>query len=334
MKLSIVTTMYHSEPYLREFHQRILAVAESITPDLEFVFVNDGSPDHALATAVALAAEDARVRVVDLSRNFGHHKAMMTGLGHATGDYVFLIDVDLEEPPESLSAFWRELQARGCDVVFGVQAQRHGPWFQRVTGSLYYRLFNLLSDMPVARDLLTARLMSRRYVEALLLHGEQLFNIEGLWAHTGFEQVPLEINKTGHKGSSTYTLRKKIAYVLHAVTAFSTKPLHYIAASGLFITCSAALYIVWLFIQYFATGVPVSGWTSITVSLWFLGGLIIFNLGVISTYLAVIFIETKRRPYTIVRRIYEAGPSSPSSAVALDVPQAEENPLPAPAFHL
>lgn len=315
MKLSIVTTMYHSEPYVREFHTRMKAAAASIASSCEFVFVNDGSPDGSCQTAVGLLRDDPQVRVVDLSRNFGHHKAMMTGLAHATGDYVFLIDIDLEEPPESLGDFWRELKAKNVDVVFGVQTQRFGPWMQRATGSLYYFLFNLLSDTRVPRDLLTARLMTRRYVDALLLHREQLFSIEGLWTNAGFEQVPLEVNKLGHKGSSTYTLRKKLAYVTHAITAFSTKPLTYIAGLGLVMTASAAAYILLLLVQFALLDIPVSGWTSLIVSVWFLGGLIIFNLGVISVYLSVIFIETKRRPYTIVREVFDRENSSTAKTI-------------------
>ncbi len=305
MKLSIVTTLYHSSRYIREFYERAKAVAEPITRNCEFVFVNDGSPDDSLKTATALIDEDPRVRVVDLSRNFGHHRALMAGIAHATGDYVFLIDVDLEEPPECLADFWRELQAREADVVYGFQTERHGPWFQRVTGKLYWHVFNLLSDQPVTRDILTARLMSRQYVDALLLHEEQLFTIEGLWANTGFNQVPIEVNKLRHKGESTYTLRKKIAYAVHAITAFSTKPLIYIAILGVLLTLSSALYVAFLVGRYLISGTSVSGWTSLIVSLWFFGGLIIFNLGVISTYLSVIFIETKRRPVTIVRKVYE-----------------------------
>jgi len=306
MKLSIVTTLYHSAPYIREFQERVAACARSITSDCEFVYVNDGSPDQSLRTAVALIAEDPRVRVVDLSRNFGHHQALMAGIAHARGEYVFLIDVDLEEPPECLPVFWRELHQRKVDVVYGYQTERRGPWFQRITGMLYWRLFNFLSDQPVMADILTVRLMSRRFVDALLQHREQLFSIEGLWANTGFDQIPIEVNKIRHKGESTYTLRKKLAYAFQAITAFSTKPLICVAALGALLTASSALYVLFLVGRYLISGTSVGGWTSLIVSLWFFGGLIIFNLGVISTYLAVIFIETKRRPVTIVKHIHEA----------------------------
>ena len=124
MILSIVTTLYNSAPYLEEFHARVCAAAEQITPDYEIIFVNDGSPDNSLQIALSLYQKNERVRIVDLSRNFGHHKAMMTGLAQARGGMVFLIDSDLEEEPELLETFYKELRTTGADVVFGVQQKR------------------------------------------------------------------------------------------------------------------------------------------------------------------------------------------------------------------
>src|SRR3954468_11917273 len=138
VKLSIVTTLYRSASTINEFYRRILAAAELITGDIELVLVNDGSPDNSLDLAVELHRTDARVVVVDLSRNFGHHKAMMTGLAHATGDLVLLIDSDLEEEPELLGYFHERFAKGDCDVVFGVQETRRGGLFERVTGALFF----------------------------------------------------------------------------------------------------------------------------------------------------------------------------------------------------
>jgi putative glycosyltransferase len=315
MKLSVVTTMYYSAPYLHEFYTRVLTSIQKLgVTDYEFVFVNDGSPDNALEVALTLRTEDSRVRVVDLSRNFGHHRAMMIGVDHAHGDLVFLIDCDLEEPPEALEVLYTTYQASDADVVFGVQGARTGSWFNRSTGSLFYILFNLMSDQKIPNDPLTARLMSQRYVRELVRHREQLFNIEGLWAITGFKQIPVTVNKTHFKGTSTYTFARKIAYVVNALTAFSNKPLLYIAYLGLLIVIPSMLYILYLMFQYvFVSGV-IEGWTSLIVSVWFLGGLIIFILGIIGIYLSVIFTEVKGRPYAIVRHVYEDSTAKSESA--------------------
>lgn len=305
MKLSIVTTLYYSAPYINEFYTRICKAADAITENYEILFVNDGSPDDAIEVAIDLYEKDKKVRVVDLSRNFGHHKAMMTGLKYAKGDLIFLIDVDLEEPPEALTTLYENFQNNTIDVVYGVQAKRQDPWFNRIFGSLFYIVFNFLSDYPIPRNPLTARLMSRRYVKQLIKHRENFFNIEGLWEITGFKQIPVIINKKPYKGISTYSFSRRVAYVIKAITAFSTKPLVYIACLGLLIEVLSLSYIVYLIFGYFIFGISVTGWTSLIVSVWFLGGLIIFVLGVIAIYISVILVETKHRPYTIVRQVYQ-----------------------------
>ena len=305
MKLSIVTTLYYSAPYINEFYCRICKVADAITEEYEIILVNDGSPDNAIEVAIALYEKDARVSVVDLSRNFGHHKAMMTGLMYAQGDLIFLIDVDLEEPPETLTTFYEKFQHNDADVVYGIQAYRQGSWFNRVSGSLFYILFNLLSDHPIPHNPLTARLMSHRYVEQLINYREHLFNIEGLWESTGFRQIPVTVNKQPYKGTSTYSFSRKLAYSINAITAFSNKPLIYIAYLGLLIIIPSSIYIIYLAVRYFFLKLSISGWTSLIVSVWFLGGLIILILGIIAIYISVIFVETKNRPYTIVRQVYE-----------------------------
>lgn len=304
MKLSIVTTLYYSAPYIKEFYQRICNVADAIARDYEIVFVNDGSPDEAVEIAIALYKEDERVRVVDLSRNFGHHKAMMTGLMYAQGDLIFLIDVDLEEPPELLMTFYKEFRHNNVDVVYGVQSARHGSWFNRISGSLFYHLFNWLSDHPVSPSLLTARLMSQRYVKQLIKHKEHLFNIEGLWEITGFKQIPVTVNKEPYKGTTTYNFSRKLTYAINAITAFSNKPLRGIAYLGLLIIIPSSLYTIYLIIGHFLFNLNVYGWTALLVSLWFIAGLIIFILGIIATYISVILTEIKNRPYTIVRQFY------------------------------
>ena len=307
VKLSIVTTLYYSAPYINEFYSRVCNVADAITEDYEIIFVNDGSPDNAVEVAIALYEKDDRVCVIDLSRNFGHHKAMMTGLMYANGDLIFLIDVDLEEPPETLTTFYEKFLNNDVDVVYGVQAQRQGSWFNRISGSLFYVLFNLLSDYPIPHNPLTARLMSQRYVKQLIEYKEHLFNIEGLWESTGFRQIPITVNKQPYKGTSTYSFFRKLTYFINAITAFSNKPLLYIAYLGLLIIIPSSIYVIYLVVGYFFFKLNVTGWTVLITSVWFLGGLIILILGIIAIYISVILVETKKRPYTIVRQVYDYG---------------------------
>jgi putative glycosyltransferase len=304
MYLSIVTTLYFSSPYIHEFYDRICREIDKITNHYEIIFVNDGSPDDSLDVARQLCHQDSRVSIVDLSRNFGHHKAMMTGLAHTTGELVFLIDVDLEEPPELLSQFYDIYQHNTVDVVYGVQAKRQGSILSQLLGGLYYKLFNFLSDFSIELNPLTARLMSQRYVQQLIRHQEHLFSIEGLWEATGFQQIAVPTYKAEFKGTTTYNLGRKIAYVMNAITAFSNKPLLYIAYLGLLMVFVALCSVIYLLIGYYFFGLGITGWTSLIISVWFLGGLIILILGIIAIYVSVIFVEIKQRPYTIVREVY------------------------------
>src|SRR6266513_1135465 len=306
MQLSVVTTLFQSAPYIDEFYRRMRTEAEKIASELEFIFVNDGSTDRSLDVTLGLQTEDGRIRVVDLSRNFGHHKAIMTGLEQAKGDLVFLIDVDLEEPPEILAPFFESLQKENADAVYGVQSPRHGPWLTRTLANLFYWVFELLSDYRIPPHSLTARLITRRYVDQLVQHKEHLSNMIGLWELTGFKQVSVGVRKSRFKGTTTYTFGRRMAAAIYAITAFSSKPLRLIAYLGLLVTVLSAIYAVVLVIGYFAFGIAPTGWTAVIVSISLFSVLILFCQGIIAAYLAVIFIETKNRPYTVIRKIYEA----------------------------
>jgi len=304
MDLSIVAALYHSEPYLENFYRRVRAAAEAITADFEIILVNDGSPDRTLEIALSLFRQDERVRVIDLSRNFGQHRAMMTGLAHARGNLVFLIDSDLEEDPELLAQFRDRLKETGADVVYGVQTRRKGGLWERISGAIFYKLFIALSSAPIPRNLTTVRLMTRRYVQALVQHKDREIFLAGLWHITGFEQISFPVSKAS-KGSSSYTFRRKVTVAVNAMTSFSSAPLVFIFYLGVFILIVSWLAALYLVIQKLFFGTFLFGWPSLIVSIWMIGGLTIFSIGIIGIYLSKIFIETKDRPYTVIREIYQ-----------------------------
>ena len=301
--LSIVTSMYRSERFLPEFHARCTAAARALTDDYEIILVNDGSPDESLHVALDLSGRDPRVRVIDLSRNFGHHKALMTGLARARGELILLIDCDLEEDPAWLSRFHDTMRTSGADVVFGVQETRKGGWVERTTGQIFFSVFNRMLSHPIPVNVVTARLMTSRYVKALVSHQERELFLAGLWAITGFEQEPIGVRK-GNRGESSYTVRKRVSVLANAVTSFSNRPLVYIFQIGVAVMGLSVVAGGVLLYKSLSGEIGVPGWASIMVSIWFLGGLIIFCIGVIGMYLAKIFTEIKQRPYTIVRAEY------------------------------
>ncbi|HIP14831.1 MAG TPA: glycosyltransferase [Sulfurimonas autotrophica] len=302
----MVTTLYKSSPYINEFYQRITQEAKKITDDYEIIFVDDGSPDDSLLKCIELYKKDEKVKVIELSRNFGHHKAMMTGLSHAQGDYIFLIDSDLEEEPELLGLFWKELQSdSNLDVIYGVQETRKGNWFEKWTGNLFYKAFNKISHVEVPRNLITCRLTTKDYNSALVSHKEREIFLAGLWMISGFNQKSLLVKKHSHS-ETTYSLKHKFSLLFNSLTSFSNFPLKVIFYIGLSISLVSLVYIIFILLQKLIFGVALEGWTSLIVSVWFLGGLILFSIGTIGIYISKIFIETKQRPYTIIRKKYES----------------------------
>ncbi|HLK88483.1 MAG TPA: glycosyltransferase family 2 protein [Polyangia bacterium] len=305
MRLAVVSTLYMSGPYIEEFHRRISQAAAKLTDDYQIIFVDDGSPDDSRQKAAALCKADPKVVLIELSRNFGHHKAMMTGLEYADGDLVLLIDSDLEEEPELLLTFHELLEKNQMDVVYGVQRARKGGMFERVTGNIFYSFINSVSPHPVPRNLVTARLMRRAYVQALVAHRDQALFLAGVWAATGFRQMAAPVTKLSHS-PTTYNLVKRVRNLVEAVTSFSTTPLSLIFYLGCLISLTAAVYGGYLVARRVLFGELMEGWASLIISIWFLGGLTLFCLGVIGIYLSKVFVETKRRPYTVIREIYGA----------------------------
>ena len=181
--LSVVTTLYNSESYVFSFYERVLSTLKQLNiQKYQIVFVNDGSPDNSADVVRRICSNDSRVTFVDLSRNFGHHNALMAGLHYARGSLVWLLDSDLEEQPEWLPLFYHKLSSHvDADVVYGIQTDRKGAYFERISGNVFYSIINYLLPLEFPRNLLTARLMTMRYVRALLQYQESSFVIGGLW---------------------------------------------------------------------------------------------------------------------------------------------------------
>lgn len=303
MKISIVTTLYKSAPYVAEFYQRTKKALSQLTNEYEIIFVDDGSPDDSLKRAKDLSQADENIIVIELSRNFGHHKAIMTGLSYATGEYIFLIDSDLEEAPEWLISFSEQMQNTQCDVVYGVQKSRKGKLAERWTGQLFYRLFKFLTSVNIPNNIVTTRLMTYQYVQALLGFKEREIFLVGLWHITGFDQRPQVINKLS-TSKTTYSFHHKISLLINSITSFSNKPLIGVFYFGIAILFFSFMYIFYLTINWLFLSVPLTGWTSVIASIWLIGGLVISFIGLIGIYLSKIYSEVKCRPYTIIRRVY------------------------------
>jgi putative glycosyltransferase len=306
MKISVLTTLYYSENYIQEFYERTLACLKQMQVEYEYIIVDDGSPDNSLKVAIELIQKDKNVKVIELSRNFGHHQALLAALSQATGEWIFLIDSDLEEAPELLLEYWNELQKDpDTDVIYGVQQQRKGNWFERFSGRWYYKFFSMISDIDYPADTLTARLMKKDYVKAVLKYPEKEMDLWCLFQMAGFRQKAMVVTKAS-KGTTTYTLSKKFKIALNTITSVSHKPLYFIFYVGLLMSSFAFVYIAWALWQYFAYDDKLEGWTSIAISIWAVGGIITFCIGIIGIYLAKMFSEIKQRPRSIIRNIHHS----------------------------
>jgi putative glycosyltransferase len=302
MKISVVTTLYNSAPHINEFVNRARTELTKLTDSYEIILVDDGSPDDSLRTALALLPTESRLKVIELSRNFGHHKAMMTGLEHASGDLVFLLDVDLEEPPELLGEFLSSLRNRNLDVVFGFQKVRKGALLERLGGHLAWRFLNLFLPVKIPYNHSTIRLMTRDYVNALVRHKEHKTAIGGLWVMTGFKQAGIEFEK-GHRGQTSYSFGRRLVALLDSITSFSELPLFIIFYIGCVVIFGSIVMGVLLIIRRL-NGYLLAGWASTIVLITFFGGLTVFSIGVVGLYVSRIFIETKGRPYTLIRKVH------------------------------
>jgi len=305
VKISVVTTLYHSLEYLPEFYKRISESLKQLTHDYELVFVDDGSPDGSGRFVLELQRDDPKIVLIQLSRNFGHHQAIITGLQHANGEYVFLIDCDLEEDPELLNSFWNELiQHDEIDVVYGMQSKRKGSFFERISGRIFYRTLTFITQFEYPANTLTARLMKKLYVNAVLEYTEKALDVWSIFVLAGFNQVGIPVTKKD-KGTSTYTFLKKVKLSIEIITSLSHRPLYLIFFIGLAWLFISGGHVIAILINKWIYGAQIEGWASIMASIWLIGGVVIFLLGVIGIYLSKVFVEIKNRPLTIVKTIHK-----------------------------
>lgn len=305
-KISLVTAIYNSANYLEEFIPECIKVFKQLNcRDFEIICVNDGSPDDSLSILLELKKKYPQIIIIDLSRNFGHHYALFAGIASSTGDYVFLLDCDLETPPGVLVDFYTEILNSDHDVVYGYQEKRKGGIFEKVSGSIFWKLFNLMSETKVSRNILTERILTRKYVDSLIRLGDKNLFLAGMMNWLGYDQKGIPVKKIKREGRSNYSLRKKISLAVNSITSFSPAPLKMIFYLGLFITLLSLSFAVYLVIRKLLYPEEIFlGWTSILASISFSLGMITLCLGVIGIYLSKIFTQVQNRPLYFIKNIY------------------------------
>ena len=301
MSVSLVTTLYRSGPYVDEFVARCLALMGA---DDELVLVDDGSPDSSLALARERAAIDSRIIVVELTRNFGHHLAILAGLSLAQGERVFFVDSDLEEAPELLRQFAMVMDGTGADVVFGIHDHTGKSLLRKATSRTFWRLFNWASDSTTPLDICNVRLMTRRYVDALVSLPERNVFLGGMFHWVGFKQIAIPVERHLQRSKSTYSFVSRIALAVRSVVSFSTAPLKAMFMFGMAISTFSFLVAIYYIVLKIIDPAIQLGFTTLIISIWFLSGINVACLGIIGIYLAYTYTETKGRPRVIVREIF------------------------------
>jgi len=304
--ISIVTTVYRSEEFLEEYIKLCTKALKNVQCcHFELIFVNDGSPDQSLALLIQKKKQFPQIKILDLSKNFGHHYAAMAGLRFATGDYVFLIDCDLEISPLILEEFYTTLTQNKFDVVYGYQIYRKGSFWEKYSGEFFWKIFNILSDTKIPSNMVTERLMTRAYVDSLITLNERNLFLGGMMYWTGFNQIGIPIIKGQRKGRSTYSFTRRIKLMVSAISSFSSLPLQFLFYAGSLITffsfiCGAGLIIN----KLISPEKVLMGYTSIAVLILFSLGVIILSMGMLGIYLSKVFIQVQNRPLYIIKDIY------------------------------
>ena len=301
--LSIVTSTFHSEVEIDEFLRLMSEVGGTVAnQNFEIIVVDDGSTDTTRERLAKAFERFIHLKVVFLSRNFGQHQALLEGLSHVRGERVFLIESDLEEDPKWLRQFIEIQKATNVDVVFGVQQKRRGDLAEKWLGQIFYNFLIFLLGLKIPRDVTVARLMTRKYVDALLNYHERNIFLLGLWHAAGFRQIGVDVIK-GSDSKSTYTFKKKVVQAIRAVTSFSARPLYMLFMLGFVLFFSSMAFGLKLVFGYFIYGQEVAGYTSIMTAITFFGGFSILAQGIVGIYVSQIFEEVKGRPRVIVSEI-------------------------------
>lgn len=299
--ISVVIPVYKAQDCLYELYHRLIATLEPMTSDFEILMVEDCGGDRSWEIIVELSRKDPRVRGFQFSRNFGQHYGISAGLDNSTGDWVVIMDCDLQDRPEEIPNLYRKAQ-EGYDIVHAKRAQRQDNAFKRWTSMLFSKTFNYLSGMKFDAEVANFRILSRRVVETFRNMREHLRFTGALLYWMGFPTAYIRVQHDKRfAGNTSYSINKLLSLAGETIIAYSEKPLRlsiWVGFGCSFFGFANGIFVVY---RYFANDVPVMGWTSLIVSIFFVGGITISLLGVLGVYLGKTFNEVKRRPLYIIR---------------------------------
>jgi dolichol-phosphate mannosyltransferase len=326
--LSVVIPCFNEEACLPELYRRLTAAAcGAVGEDYELVLINDGSRDRSWAVMQQIADSDGHVLAINLSRNHGHQLALTAGLDLCRGERILIIDADLQDPPELLSAMLDAMRDQEADVVYGVRRSRAGETaFKRATAHGFYRLLSRATEIDIPVDAGDFRLMSRRALEALLAMPEQSRFIRGMVAWIGFRQVPFAYDREERfAGETKYPFSKMLRFAFDALTGFSSAPLKLASHAGLALSFGSLLIIAYIAYAWVA-GQNIQGWTSLMLVVVVLGAVQMFVLALMGEYIGRLYNEAKNRPLYIVQEVAGREVSAGQLGYVADATAKSESP--------
>jgi polyisoprenyl-phosphate glycosyltransferase len=298
--ISIVSPVYGCKDCLYELYYRLEAELIKITSEFEIILVDDGSPDGAWETIIELGKKDNRVKGINLSRNFGQHNALTAGLEHCSGDWVVVLDCDLQDKPEEISKLYNKA-TEGYDIVLGKRNYRKDNLIKRVLSKLFYKILSFLTDTKHDYSIANFGIYKKKVIDSVLRMNDNIRYFPTMIHWVGFKSIAIEVVHAERSSSkSGYTLKKLLKLALDIILSFSEKPLILTILLGLVISLSSFIFAIYYFIQYLRNLVIVPGWTSLIVSIWFLSGIIIFVLGIVGLYVGKTFEKAKSRPLYLI----------------------------------
>ena len=301
-KITLVIPVYRSAKFL---HKTIKAVDDQRKEsnwDLEVVLVEDGSPDNSFEIVEQLAKEYSYIKGIKLSRNFGHQIAVKTGLHYATGDYIAIIDDDMQDPPSLLPSFFSQLDM-GYEVAYGVRKKRKEGKLKKMAYNGFYRILDTISETKIPLDSGDFCVMTKNVKDKMLTLNEQNPYLRGIRAWVGFKQIGLEYDRSGRiEGESGYSLKKLIKIAKDGIFSFSSLPLQIISLLGNFGLLISVVFTLFTIIRYFSNEIEVAGYTTIIIMMLFFNSILLISLGIIGEYIYRIYNEVRNRPYTIIEK--------------------------------
>jgi len=301
IEISVVAPVYKCRECIAELHRQLVEALEALTPRFEIVLVNDGCPSGSWEAVREVAATDSRVKAINLSRNFGQHYAIAAGLHRTSGRWVVVMDCDLQDRPAEIATLYRKA-LEGYDVVFAQREERNDSLFKRALSRAFMMVLNRLSEVQLDPKVANFSIASRRVIDSYcrLREASRFYQLNLRWLGFRWTSVPVE-HAARYAGATAYNLRRGLQLAVESITAHSNKPLTLAIRAGFLMSGSALAVGLFYLVLYLRHGITVTGFTTLIVSIWFIGGLILANMGVLGLYLGKVFNEAKDRPLYIVK---------------------------------